>query len=70
MIILLVSIPRPAVQLRLLPFLVAIVEESSKETGVEVVQNCCQEIFVELKCVGELLRHLESNNTRDKRGNY
>ena len=45
-------------QLGLLPFLVAIMQESSKQTGVQVVQNCCQEIFVELKCVGELVRHL------------
>ena len=59
LITLLVGIPRPGVQLRLLPFLVAIVKKSSKQTGIEVVQNRGQEIFVELKCVGELLRNLE-----------
>ena len=58
-----VGIPRPGVQLGLLPFLVAIIKESSKQTGVEMIQNCCQEIFVELKCVGELLGHLECKRT-------
>ena len=61
---------RPGVQLGLLPFLVAIMQESSKQTGVQVVQNCCQEIFVELKCVGELLRHLGYQWFRGRGVNY
>ena len=54
----LVFLFQPGLQLGLLPFLVAIIEESSEQTGIQMVQNRGQEIFVELKCVGELLRHL------------
>ena len=49
----------PGVQLGFLPFLVAIIKKSSKQTGVEMVQNRRQEILVELKCVGELQGYLE-----------
>ena len=51
----------PCLELVLLPLLVTIVEECSEETGVEVVKDRGEEIFVELKCIWELLRHL---NTR------
>ena len=43
-----------------LPLLVTIIEESSKETGVEMVQDRCEEIFIKLKCIRELLRHLNT----------
>ena len=49
-----------------LPLLVTIIEESSKETGVEMVQDRCEEIFIELKCIRELLRHL-NNRAEDQR---
>ena len=50
----------PCVKLVFLPLLVTIIEESSKETGVEMVQDRCEEIFIKLKCIRELLRHLNT----------
>ena len=43
-----------------LPLLVTIIEERPEQTGVEVVQDRGEEIFIELKCIRELLRHLNT----------
>ena len=50
----------PCLQLVLLPLLVTIIEERPEQTGVEVVQDRGEEIFIELKCIRELLRHLNT----------
>ena len=48
----------PAVHLILAPLLVRVVEECTKEAGVQVVQHRRQKVLVELESVRELLRHL------------
>ena len=50
---------RPGAQLVVSPLLVAVEEEGSEEAGVEMVQDGRQQVLVKLKCVGELLGHLE-----------
>ena len=42
----------------LLSLLVAVVEEGAEQAGVEVVENESEKVFVKLKRVGKLVRHL------------